>query len=65
MNQKEENSRCKAFNCFIPGALFLIIFRLQLEICLRMIANRANLRGFFTDHDVPTVAALPDAVSVA
>ena len=30
-----------------------------------MVANRADLRGFFANNDVAAVGALPDAVAVA
>ncbi len=38
----------------------LIVFGLNLEVCLRMIADRADLRRFFADMDMTAVAALPD-----
>ena len=38
-----------------------VILRLDLEECLRMLAGRADLRRFFTDINMPAVAAFPAA----
>ncbi len=37
----------------------LIVFRVNFKVALGMVAGRADLRGFLTDHDMPAVAALP------
>lgn len=36
----------------------------DLEVALRMLADRADLRGFLADDDVAAVAALPDHILV-
>ena len=36
----------------------------KLEICLRMIADRADARGLLADHDMSAVPALPDHLSI-
>ena len=43
---------------------FLIVFRSQLKICLRMRADGAHVGRFFADDDMPAVGALPDGVAV-
>lgn len=37
-----------------------IILNSELEVCLRVGANRADLRRFLADYDVTAVAALPN-----
>lgn len=48
-----------------PTFLLLIVFCLQLEVRLRVLANRAELRSLLAYNDVTAVAALPDAIAVA
>ena len=43
----------------------LIVFGLDLEICLRVVANRANFGSLLAYADVTAVGALPDAVAFA
>lgn len=43
----------------------LIIICRELEIALRMSANGADLGSVLANHEVTTVAALPDAVAFA
>ena len=38
----------------------LIIHGAELEIALRVIADRANFRSVFADHDMTAVTAFPD-----
>ena len=47
------------------GMTGLVVLRLQLEVALRMVADRANVRGLRADDDVAAVAALPDAIALA
>ena len=42
-----------------------IVFRLDLEICLRVRADGANLGRLLTDDNMAAVAALPDLICVA
>ena len=37
----------------------LIVFRVNFKVALWMVAGRADLRRFLTDHNVTAVAALP------
>ena len=41
-----------------------IIGGVNLEICLRMLADRAEFRSLPAYHDMPAVAALPDYIIV-
>lgn len=43
----------------------LVVFSLQLEVALRMLAHRTKLRSLLANNDVATIAALPDAVAIA
>ena len=43
----------------------LVVVGLEFEIALRVVTDRAALWGRLADDDMATVAALPDAVSVA
>ena len=40
--------------------LFLVIFRAHFEECLRMLADRADLRSLGSYYDMSAVTALPD-----
>jgi hypothetical protein len=44
--------------------MFLIILRADLKICLGVFAYRANLRCFFSNHNMAAVGTLPDLVVV-
>ena len=39
--------------------LLLIVFCAELEVCFGVVANGANLGGFFADYKVSAVTALP------
>ena len=43
----------------------LEILGFDLEICLRMVANRTHFGSFLANHDMTAVAALPDHLLVA
>ena len=45
--------------------ILLIVLSVDLEEALRMVADGAYFRSILADHDVTTVAALPDALIVA
>lgn len=49
----------------VDNVFELIVSSLELEVSLRVSANRTYLRGVFADVDVATVEAMPDAVAVA
>ena len=40
--------------------LFLVIFRTNFEECLRMLADRADLRSLGSYYDMSAVTTLPD-----
>ena len=47
------------------GSRALVIFRLNLEVALRMVAGGTDLGSLLADDDMAAVAALPDHITLA
>lgn len=41
-----------------------VVFRLDLEVALRVVADRAGLGSLWPDHDMSAVCTLPDHIAV-
>lgn len=63
MQKKKRDQRWSL--SIVDNVFELIVSSLELEVSLRVSANRTYLRSVFADVDVATVEAVPDAVAVA
>ena len=60
--RKPNNRFLFAFACMWQK---LVVFCLDLEVCLCVFANRTNFRCIFADNNVSAVRALPNHIAVA